>query len=174
MHPSCIGREPARRDLRTPRRRFCPSYQCHRRVGGGRGPRGQGVTRFASPECWGRVFGRGTKVRPKDPLTSTTRMSNICASRRRDFAAKSSAPANLAPHVLVAHVSTTYNQTISLANVNYPYKKFFPSIVKVLYKLRNIGGSLKQTDQCWLDGRVRELSFGSYKFICDRFLVEFA
>lgn len=55
--------------LRTPLRRFCPS--CRGLHGSRRGAgEGQGVTRFASPECRGRVFGRGARHKGAAPQGS--------------------------------------------------------------------------------------------------------
>lgn len=52
----------------------------------------EGLTRFALPECRGRVFGRDTKVRaPRIPWLRLPGWANICVSRRRDFVAKSRA-----------------------------------------------------------------------------------
>lgn len=83
-------------NLRTPRRRFCPytsvagTEKRVRREGTVRGT--EGLTRFALPECRGRVFGRDTKVRaPRIPWLRLPGWANICVSRRRDFAAKSRA-----------------------------------------------------------------------------------
>lgn len=86
-------REP-RRDLRTPRRRFCPCRCGERRGARRRGAvRGaEGVTRFALPERRGRVFGRDTKVRaPRIPWLRLPGWANSCVSPRRDSVAKSRA-----------------------------------------------------------------------------------
>lgn len=77
--------------LRTPLRRFCPSY---RGLHGSRRGAGEAKGWPVLPHLnvgagFLVVVQHSTKVlRPKDPLTSVTWMSNICASRRRDFAAK--------------------------------------------------------------------------------------